>query len=498
MYKKRLIISIASFSFVLLLTLGVLLNIESGGISSGEALADTEIASAESLSAAFIKVAKEVKPSVVNISTTSRVSTRREPFWDLFDDDFFRRFFPDEPRRPREPSQRRRRSLGSGVIISSDGYILTNNHVVENAEQIKVSLQDKHEYSAEVVGKDKETDVAVIKIDAEGLPAAKLGRSDDLQVGQWVLAIGNPLRLSHTVTAGIISATGRSNVGLATYEDFIQTDASINPGNSGGPLVNIKGEVIGINTAIATASGIPGNIGIGFAIPINMALNIKDQLIETGKVVRGWLGIQLQEVTMDIAEKYGLDDPQGVLVASLVGEDGPAEKAGIEAGDLIIEFDDQEVIDSAHLKRLVAAADPGDKVGVVVIRDGDEKSFRVKLGERTDELLTEGTDVTPETEEWLGLSVQELTDELARGLGYEDEYGVVITSIDPDGPAAKVEDPPRRRDLIQEIEGTEIKSMDDYNKAIEETKDQKSVMIRLRRANGRTWYVVIKKEENKE
>lgn len=498
MYKKRLLIPVVSIVFALLLTSGLLLSISTDKAISGEASPTAELKGLEALSAAFVKVAKEVNPSVVNVSTKSTIKSPRRsnqddlwyrsPFHDFFGDEFFRRFFE-------EPQERTRMSLGSGVIIGENGHILTNNHVVAGADEITVTLSDKREFEAKLVGTDKDTDVAVIKIDAKNLPVVRLGDSDKLQVGEWVLAIGNPFRLSHTVTAGIVSATGRANVNLATYEDFIQTDAAINPGNSGGPLVNIKGEVIGINTAIATAGGLPGNVGVGFAIPINMALDVKEQLINKGQVVRGWLGVQLQDVTKDLAEKYGLKEPKGVII-SLTG--GPARKAGLEPGDLITEFNDEPVIDGAHLKNLVAAVKPGETVKIKAIRSGKEKEFEVKLGERTDEALAEltGEEMAPtEEEEWLGITVQELTDELAQRLGYEGQQGVLVTEVDPGGPAAKVEDPPKRGDLIQEIEKKEIKDIDDYRQATEAVKDQKRVLIRLRRSSGRTWYTVVKREE---
>jgi len=498
LYKKRLLISVISIVFALLLTSGLLLSISTDKAISGESSPTAELKGLEALSAAFVKVAKEVNPSVVNVSTKSTVKSPRRsnqddlwyrsPFREFFGDEFFRRFFE-------EPRERTRRSLGSGVIVSENGHILTNNHVVAGADEITVSLSDKREFDAKLVGTDKDTDVAVIKIDAKNLPVVRLGNSDKLQVGEWVLAIGNPFRLSHTVTAGIVSATGRANVNLATYEDFIQTDAAINPGNSGGPLVNIKGEVIGINTAIATAGGLPGNVGVGFAIPVNMALNVMEQLIDKGQVVRGWLGVNLQEVTKDLAEKYGLKEPRGVI-ATLTG--GPARKAGLEPGDLIIEFNDEPVIDGVHLKNLVAAVKPDETVKVKIIRNGKEKEFEVKLGERTDEAMDElkGKEIAPaKEEEWLGMTVQELTDELAQRLEYEGQQGVLVTEVDPGGPAAKVEDPPKSGDLIQEIEKREIKNIDDYRQAIKAVKDQKSVLIRLRRSSGRTWYTVVKREE---
>jgi serine protease Do len=501
MYKKWLFIPVASVSFVLLLTLGLLLNLGTHGTASDETGSSAELRELVSLNSAFVKVAKDITQSVVNVNTTSVVErSRAEPrfhpfFRDFFGEDFFREF-------RWSPRSQRRTSLGSGVIIDEDGYILTNNHVITgegeaHVDEIKVILSDKREFDAELIGRDPDTDVAVIKIDAKDLPTAKLGDSEQLQVGEWVLAIGRPLGLSQTVTAGIVSATGRSNVlDTITYQDFIQTDASINRGNSGGPLVNIKGEVVGLNTAIATA-GAPGNIGIGFSIPINMAREVMDQLIKKGRVVRGWLGIQLQEVDGDIAEKYGLEEPSGVLIALVI--DDPAKEAGLEPGDLIIEFSGEAVRDGSHLKRLVAIAGPDKAVKLKVIRrSGKKKEFEVKLAERTEEVVAKlgrgGRTPSEKEEEWMGITVQELTDELAQQLGYEDQPGVLISDVDTEGPAAKAKNPPQRGDLIQEIEREEIKNMDDYRQAIEKVKDQKSILIRLRRATGVTWYVVLKKK----
>ncbi len=513
MYKKWLLIPGVSVSFVLLLTLGLFLGVFPQGKASGETSSSSEVL--ESLNAAFIEMAKIARPSVVNITVTmaprsgSGRGSRPESPWDFWEE-FFGRPAPErqQPERRRQP-ERRQSARGSGFIVREDGYILTNHHVVKNADKIKVILDDKREFNAELVGTDKETEVAVIKIDAKDLPAAALGDSDSLQVGELVMAIGNPFALSHTITNGIVSATGRSGVlDTVTYQDFIQTDAAINPGNSGGPLVNIKGEVIGINTAIAlasTASGMPirGNVGVGFAIPINMARDVMEQLIDTGKVVRGWLGIKFQPVTIDIAEKYGLDKPRGSLIDS-VAADGPAEKAGLKSGDLIIEFNDESISDGEHLKKLVAAAGPDEKVKVKVIRQGKEKSFDVKLIERTDEVLTEfgverGTPGSreeaegEEEEKWMGITVQELTDELAQRFGHEGQEGVLISSIDPEGPAAELDDPPRSGDLIQEIEFQEIKNMGDYRKAIKSVTDSRSVMIKLLRPRRGPWYIVIKK-----
>jgi len=498
MYKKWTSISIVSIIFALGLFFGVNLY--------GQAHS-AELQGAEALSSTFIEVSKMATPSVVNISVTLSASTSSEswrrrgepfddPFWEFFDE-FFKHQQPRETPRPRPQ--------GSGFIVRSDGYILTNHHVVKDADEIRVTLSDKREYKAKLIGTDKDTEVAVIKIEENDLPALSLGNSDQLQVGEWVLAIGDPFGLSHTVTNGIISATGRSNIlspGV-TYQDFIQTNAAINPGNSGGPLVNLKGEAIGINTAIATASGVRGNIGIGFAIPINMALDVMNQLIETGKVVRGWLGISFQEVSRDIAEKYGLKEPKGAIIVK-VGD--PAMKAGLEPGDLIIEFNGEAVKDGVQLKNLVAAVKPKEKVKIKVIRqDKKEKEFEVRLAERTDEAIAKlsGQEMPAISgeEEWMGITVQELTDEIAQRYGYEGQHGVIISRVNPDGPAAKLDNPLRPGDLIQQVELAEIKSLEDYKKAIKEVnkamekKGQKSVMLRLQRSTGQIWFAVLKKDD---
>jgi len=508
-YRNWKLIFVASVSFALLFSLGLFLGTDLYGTASSEVSSSTELKGVEALSAAFIEVSKKTNPSVVNISVTLSTNPHSglwrgqvpsdDPFWEFFDD-----FFKRSPReRPRE--RPRPRPQGSGFIVKPDGYILTNHHVIQNAQEIKVTLNDNQEYDAKLIGTDKDTEVAVIKIEEKNLPILPLGNSDELQVGEWVLAVGNPFGLSHTVTNGIISATGRSNIlsPTVTYQDFIQTNAAINPGNSGGPLVNLKGEAIGINTAIATVSGVRGNVGIGFAIPINMALDVMDQLIDTGKVVRGWLGIEFQEVNRDIAKKYGLKEPKGALIVRAVD---PAKKSGLEPGDLIIEFNGENVKDGVHLRHLVAAVRPEEKIKIKVIRSNKkEKEFEVKLAERTDEALAQinGKEAIPfgGEEEWMGITVQELTEEIAPRLGYEGERGVIISSVNPDGPAAKLDAPLRRGDLIMEIEDKKIENMQDYKKAIKEAnkamekKDEKSVMLYLKRSStGQIWFAVLKKK----
>src|SRR5579863_2195410 len=317
----------------------------------------------------FVQISKRVTPAVVNISTTRTLNggagNDQTPF---FEDPFFRRFFGEEPRRPEFPRgpERKEQSLGSGVIVDPRGYIITNNHVVAQADEIKVLLGDKREFKGKVVGSDPKSDIAVVKIEGKDLPTIPWADSSQLQVGEYVLAVGNPFGLNQTVTMGIVSAVGRANVGIADYEDFIQTDAAINPGNSGGALVNIRGELIGINTAIFTRSG--GYMGIGFAVPSNMAKAVLDSLLKTGKVARGWLGVTIQELTPELAGEFGIQDLQGALVTDVM-EDSPAKKAGLLPRDVIVSFDGRLAENAGHLRNMVAGTALGKTVTVKVIRD---------------------------------------------------------------------------------------------------------------------------------
>jgi serine protease Do len=376
----------------------------------------------------FVALAKKMRPVVVNISTTQisegQGRGQREFSSPFGDDDpfseFWRRFFGGPM--PRGPQ--RQRSLGSGFIIDADGSSLTNNHVVENAQKIVVKLADDREYDAKVVGRDPKTDIAVIKVDVKGpLVAASLGDSDRIEVGEWVMAIGNPFGLDSTVTSGIVSGTGR-HIGQGPYDSFIQTDASINPGNSGGPLINMRGEVIGINTAIFSRTG--GNIGIGFAIPINLAKELLPQLRGKGRVTRGYLGVLIQKVTPEIAESLGMNSPRGALVAN-VSRDGPAEKAGVKIGDVIVEFDGREVKDSGELPIIVARTPVDKKVGVKVLRDRKEVPLTVVVGQLKDEEVVASG---PEKGE-LGLTVQNVTPQIAESLGLEKTEGLVVTGVEP-------------------------------------------------------------------
>ncbi|MCX7966705.1 MAG: DegQ family serine endoprotease, partial [Syntrophorhabdaceae bacterium] len=396
---------------------------------------------------------KTIKPCVVNISTTMTIkgpglldpfSGPYSPFRDFFGNDFFERFFGDLPKR-----EFKQRSLGSGFIIDKDGYILTNNHVVEKASSIKVKLSDGKEYDAKVIGKDAKTDIALIKINARhDLPVAKLGDSDKLEVGDWVIAIGNPFGLEHTVTAGIVSAKGRV-IGAGPYDDFIQTDASINPGNSGGPLFNLNGEVIGINTAIVATGQ-----GIGFAIPINMAKDMLQSLKTKGKVVRGSLGVRIQEVTPEIAKNFGLSEPEGALVADVI-EGSPAEKAGIKSGDIIVSYDGKKIKNRDALPRLVAATEVGKKVKVGIIRDGKKMELDVVVGELQDETVVASR--RPDVEKDFGLVVQNITPEIARHFKLKDTRGVIVTEVQPGSPAYEADI--REGDIIIKIGKRTIKNV---------------------------------------
>lgn len=421
----------------------------------------------------FVELAKKLKPSVVNISTSKTISPQknfqhpRNPFGQDPFEDFFNRFF-DAPQH-----QYKQRSLGSGFIISNDGYILTNNHVVGGADEIKVKLSDGREFKAIAKGADEKLDLAVLKIDVKGaLPVAELGDSDAIQVGEWVMAIGNPFGLNQTVTAGIVSATGRV-IGSGPYDDYIQTDASINPGNSGGPLFDARGKVIGINTAI-----IAGGQGIGFAIPINMAKAVLPQLEENGKIIRGWLGVGIQQVTPELAQSFGVQGESGALVSE-VTKDGPAEKAGVKPGDIIMEFDGKQIQEMNSLPRYVASTPVGKKVKLKVLRDGKTVELTAKI-----ERLKDGEEKTAPSAEQdrLGMTVRELNNELAAQLGIKESKGVVVTAVKPEGVAGDAGIAPG--DVILEINGTRIDTTDDYSKAVSAHKKGTVMRILLRRGNS--------------
>lgn len=451
---------------------------------------------------AFIEVVNRAKPAVVQIRTKTIIQlsdSNRFPDW-------FEYFF-DDPRNRRNPErdapERRREQggLGSGIIVNESGYILTNNHVIEDADDITVILPGGREFEAELIGTDPGkdgTDLAVLKIDGEDLPVLNFGDSDALEVGEWVVAIGTPFALSQTVTRGIVSAKGRSNLlgKRVYYEDFIQTDTPINRGNSGGALINIRGELVGINTAIFTGNSFqPGNVGVGFAIPSNLAKRIMNQLIDTGKVERGYLGVEIQELTYEQAEVFGLDEPRGALVA-IVYDGKPAAKAGIKRGDVILEIDQTPIRDNTHLLHVVAAIEVGKEVDVKVSRRGKEKSLKITLGKRPTreerEPLGSGKPAAVDADEkaFAGIHVQDLTDELAEKYGHEGETGVVIVRINQGSQAA------RQRQilvgcLIQEIDFNAVHNVNDFAEHVESVEAGAKVTLYVRYPNGGGSYVTL-------
>ena len=390
------------------------------------------------------------------------------------------------------PKEFKSRSLGSGFIFDPDGYIITNNHVVEGADKIKVKLLDGREFKATIKGRDPMTDLALIKIESgnHDLPVLPLGDSDAMQVGDWVLAVGNPFGLTHTVTQGIISAKGRV-IGAGPYDDFIQTDASINPGNSGGPLVNLKGEVVGINSAIVATGQ-----GIGFAIPSSMAKSIIPQLKEKGSVVRGMLGVQIQMVTPELAKSFGLKEPMGALVAE-VNPGSPAAKAGLQRGDVIVDFNGTPIKEMHELPRLVAGIPPGKTASLKVLRNGKEQNFTVTIAEMKPEMMSRsmGMEEGESEKSTLGMTMQELTPQLARSLQLKETSGVVVVQVEQGSPAGDAGIRPG--DLIEEINGIPIKTMKDYQAQIANQKPGSSIRFLMKR-RGKTMFVVVEVPEKQE
>lgn len=442
----------------------------------------------------FSPIVKAVTPSVVNISTTRVVkSTELEELNPRFDDPMFRRFFGDEFfRRFGIPKERRQSSLGSGVLVDSEGYIVTNHHVIDEADEIKVVLSDKREFTGKVIGKDPKTDLAVIKIEGKNLPIVNWGNSDKLEVGEFVLAIGNPFGLNQTVTMGIVSAVGRASVGIAEYEDFIQTDAAINPGNSGGALVNVRGELIGINTAIFSRSG--GYMGIGFAVPANMVRSVMDSLIKSGKVVRGWLGVSIQGVTQDLAKNFGLREAKGALVSEVL-PGSPAAKSGLKGGDVIVEYDGKEVEDQTALRNMVAQTSVGKNVPVKVLRDKKAQTINVKIGEQPKDLASLGQEPAPAPGQGAdtalaGVEVRSLTPEIAERFGLPAEAsGVVITEINPESKAAGAG--LRPGDVITEINRQSVKSLEDYRRIVGKLGKEENPLLLVNRRGGK-FFIVVK------
>lgn len=444
----------------------------------------------ENLSGAFERVADTVRPAVVNISSIKKIQPTQRyqrmpdlqfhgPFREFFGDDFFDRFFfPRDPQRGYV-----QQGLGTGVIIDEDGYILTNNHVIDGADEITVKLHDGRTYKAEVEGTDDKTDLALIKIKARNLASVPLGDSDEIKIGQWVVAVGNPFGLTQTVTAGIISAKGRTNLGIVEYEDFIQTDAAINPGNSGGPLVNLKGEVIGINAAIFSKSG--GYMGIGFAIPINMVKSVIESLKDNGYVVRGWLGVVIQDLDESLAESFGYQGCTGALV-SQVTADSPAAKAGLQAGDIIIKYGGKDIANSHQLRSAVSATMPGSRVAVELIREGRHKTVSVEIGKLDTE--TEGGQKQKEVPE-IGLSVRTLTRELAREIGVEGVQGVLVTDVDPLSPAGAAGI--KVNDVILDVYGKPVSNADEFWQQLRKHDIEKGVRLTVQTGSYRR-FVLLK------
>ena len=417
----------------------------------------------------FVDISDRVKPAVVNISPVNHPTIGKKG-------EHPQRRQPDNP------------GTGSGVIISKKGYIVTNNHVVGGAEEVQVRLSDKRKFIGRVIGKDPDTDLAVVKIEPEGdLPVVDWGKSGEAKVGQWVIAVGNPFGLDRTVTVGVISGIGRENVQLSRYEDFIQTDASINPGNSGGPLFDIHGKVIGINTAIINFAQ-----GIGFAIPSDMAQDIVKQLIERGQVTRGWLGVGIQAVTEDLAGKFGVKASEGVLINEVFQGD-PADKSGLMPGDIIVEINGKVVDTPQTLSRIIAGMGPDKKIKVVVMRDGKKKTITVTLSQRKDEAIV--ASLPPEPKSLLGITVEDLTEELAERFKLKEKKGALVTKVEPGsiGEAQGL----KEGDLIREVNRSEIKGKDDFSKVASDVEKGESVLIRVIREK-RAFYVVLKTEEDKE
>lgn len=445
----------------------------------------------------FAALAKEVTPPVVFIEIEGVVEEEGgTPFGpqgpggmnEFFGDEFFRRFFglPPGGGGPMAPRRRPIQGAGSGVLVTPDGYILTNNHIVRHADQIAVHLQDGRTFDAKVIGTDPQTDIAVVKIDVKDpLPYLHLGNSDELEVGEFVMAVGSPFGLEASVTVGVISAKGRNELHITDFEDFIQTDAAINPGNSGGPLVNLDGEVIGINTAIASAGG--GSLGIGFAIPSKMAKHVMDQLIQQGSVTRGFVGINPQTVDQDLADAFGLERPTGALIAEVV-EDSPAAEAGLQQGDIILEMDGQPVESVSGLRNTISLMEPGTLTTFTINRDGEILNRRLKVGTRPTEVSQPGSMAFK-----LGLQVEPLTETIRNQTGLMTESGVVIREVDPNSPAARKG--LKKGDLIMRVNRTPVASPEEFHQALADAAKSSNHVLLLVRQGPRMLFVTLKIKE---
>jgi len=457
-------------------------------------LSKKQLLQAKNTSNAFVEVAKAMKPCVVSVSSSKFLKTPSRPF----NGSPFDYFFGNPRRNPHQAPQEkeyRQEGLGSGVIVSAEGYIITNNHVVEGADEIVVTLFSKKEVEAELIGADKESDIAVLKLKEKihNLPAAPMGNSADLAVGEWVLAIGNPFskQFAHTVTAGIVSATGRS-AGINFYENFIQTDAAINRGNSGGALVNLRGELIGINTAIVSGSG--GNVGIGFAIPINMAKKVMEDLLYYGKVSRGWLGIHMQHLDKNLSEALGLEDNRGVLVQKVM-PDSPAEKGGLKSGDVVLTLDGVRIKDMKDLQNRIGNSAPNTIVTLKIIRNKKEKKIKVDLGERPSDVSSIESENTQGDD--IGLTVKNLSSEFAQKYELDpDEDGALVTFVK--GKSVASSSGVRVGDLIQRVGDKTVKSASDYKKAIKKLSGERSILLYIKRGSNNLYIGLKNKKEKKD
>jgi serine protease Do len=481
--KKSLLyaVTVALAGIIIGLGSSTVFNINSSADAEESKISVEAIETLSKTGRAMAEVVAAVKPAVVNISSTRTVKSQGSPH-PFFNDPMLKRFFGDEFGGGEKPREFKQASLGSGVIVDKNGYVLTNNHVVKDADEIKIRLSDKREFKGKVIGTDPKTDIAVIKIETDNLPVLKIGDSDKMRVGETVIAIGNPFGLSQTVTSGIVSAMGRADVGIADYEDFIQTDAAINPGNSGGALVNVRGELIGINTAIFSTSG--GYQGVGFAVPSNMVKAVMDSLIKNGKVVRGWLGVSIQPVTPDLARQFGLQDEKGALVGDVI-EGSPAGKAGLQRGDVIVEFDGKEVGDPGGLRNMVAGTAPDRHAVIKVLREGKQIDIDIVIAE----LPASQQKTAKEFDNNLkGVKVQDITTEMKNKLNIPKRAaGVIVTGIDEGSAAAGIL---AQGDLILEVNRKKIESLKDYEAAVSQIKPGEDILLLIFR-NGSTIYVTL-------
>jgi serine protease Do len=468
---------------------GVLFSAGSGWMSpaaSAQAASPVAVAGGSN---GFPAVAKATMPAVVNISTTRTIKQSGMPASPFMNDPLFKHFFGEEfGRQFQVPRERRESSLGSGVIVSADGYIVTNAHVVDKADEIKVLLADKREFTGKVVGSDPKSDIAVIKIKGTDLPILNWGDSEKLEVGEYVLAIGNPFGLNSTITLGIVSAVGRANMGIEQYENFIQTDAAINPGNSGGALVNTRGELIGINTAIFSQTG--GSMGIGFAIPSNMAKGVMDSLVKHGKVVRGYLGVSIQDVNAKIARQFGLDKAQGALVSDVVSG-SPAELGGIKSGDVITRLDSKVIENSTMLRNRVAEFPVGQSVEVEVLRDKKPLKLTIKIAEQPKDMTASGESVKGEGKSaaLAGLEAQNLTPDISSKLNLaRGTQGVVVNSVESGSAAEEAGIQPG--DVIVELNRKPVRNTDDFRRLSKSLGKDESALLLIVRQNRKLFVAI--------